>query len=63
MYTAAIPGVSLQRSLTVKRLSTLVLLASLLAGCNMPLSVATARRGGATAEDVVNARPLREILR
>ena len=30
---------------------------------NMPLSVATARRGGATAADVVNARPLREILR
>jgi DNA polymerase (family X) len=30
---------------------------------NMPLSVATARRGGATAADVVNARPLPEILR
>jgi DNA polymerase (family 10) len=28
---------------------------------NMPLSVATARRGGATAADVVNTRPLAEI--
>jgi DNA polymerase (family X) len=30
---------------------------------NMPLSVHTARRGGATAGDVVNTRPLSEILR
>jgi DNA polymerase (family 10) len=30
---------------------------------NMPLSVATARRGWATAANVVNVRPLREILR
>jgi DNA polymerase (family 10) len=29
---------------------------------NMGLSVATARRGWATAEDVVNTRPLRSIL-
>jgi len=29
---------------------------------NMPLSVATARRGWATAADVVNTRPLRSIL-
>jgi DNA polymerase (family 10) len=29
---------------------------------NMALSVATARRGWATADDVVNTRPLREIL-
>ncbi len=29
---------------------------------NMELSVATARRGGATAADVVNTRPLEEIL-
>jgi DNA polymerase (family 10) len=30
---------------------------------NMPLSVHTARRGGATAADVVNTRPLTDILR
>jgi len=30
---------------------------------NMPLSVATARRGWATAGDVLNTRPLDEILR
>jgi DNA polymerase (family X) len=30
---------------------------------NMPLSVATARRGWATAANVVNVRPLQEILR
>jgi DNA polymerase (family 10) len=30
---------------------------------NMPLSVHTARRGGATAADVLNTRPLAEILR
>jgi DNA polymerase (family 10) len=30
---------------------------------NMPLSVATARRGWATAADVLNTRPLDEILR
>jgi DNA polymerase (family 10) len=30
---------------------------------NMPLSVATARRGWATAGDVVNTRPLEELLR
>jgi hypothetical protein len=30
---------------------------------NMQLSVATARRGWATAADVVNTRPLDEILR
>ena len=30
---------------------------------NMPLSVATARRGWATAADVLNTRPLAEILR
>ena len=30
---------------------------------NMELAVATARRGFATAADVVNTRPLREILR
>jgi DNA polymerase (family 10) len=30
---------------------------------NMPLSVATARRGGATAADVVNTGPLESILR
>jgi DNA polymerase (family 10) len=29
---------------------------------NMELAVATARRGGATAEDVVNTRPLDEVL-
>ena len=29
---------------------------------NMALSVATARRGWATAADVVNTRPLRSIL-
>ena len=29
---------------------------------NMELAVATARRGGATAEDVVNTRPLEEVL-
>jgi hypothetical protein len=29
----------------------------------MPLAVATARRGWATAADVVNTRPLDEILR
>jgi hypothetical protein len=29
---------------------------------NITLSVATARRGWATAEDVVNTRPLRSIL-
>jgi DNA polymerase (family X) len=29
---------------------------------NMGLSVATARRGWATAEDVVNTRPLQSIL-
>src|SRR6185436_7331124 len=29
---------------------------------NMPLSVATARRGGATAADVVNTRALSELL-
>jgi DNA polymerase (family 10) len=29
---------------------------------NMPLSVHTARRGGATSADVVNARPLSEIV-
>ena len=29
---------------------------------NMPLSVATARRGWATAADVVNTRPLDAIL-
>ena len=29
---------------------------------NMPLSVATARRGGATAGDVVNTRPQRSVL-
>jgi DNA polymerase (family 10) len=28
---------------------------------NMPLSIHTARRGGATPADVVNARPLSEI--
>jgi DNA polymerase (family X) len=30
---------------------------------NMPLSVHTARRGGATAADVVNTRPLAQIVR
>jgi DNA polymerase (family 10) len=30
---------------------------------NMELAIATARRGWATAADVVNTRPLREILR
>jgi DNA polymerase (family X) len=30
---------------------------------NMELAVATARRGWATAEQVVNTRPLSEILR
>jgi DNA polymerase (family 10) len=30
---------------------------------NMPFSIHTARRGGATRADVVNARPLREIIR
>ena len=29
---------------------------------NMRLSVATARRGGATAQDVLNTRPLERIL-
>jgi DNA polymerase (family 10) len=29
---------------------------------NMELSVATARRGGAAAEDVLNTRPLEEVL-
>jgi DNA polymerase (family X) len=29
----------------------------------MPLSVHTARRGGATAADVLNTRPLSELLR
>jgi DNA polymerase (family 10) len=29
---------------------------------NMELAVATARRGRATAEDVVNTRPLDEVL-
>ena len=29
----------------------------------MPLSVHTARRGGATAADVLNTRPLAEIVR
>jgi DNA polymerase (family X) len=30
---------------------------------NMPLSVATARRGWATPADVLNARPLEAVLR
>jgi DNA polymerase (family 10) len=30
---------------------------------NMPFSIHTARRGGATRADVVNARPLSEIIR
>jgi histidinol phosphatase-like PHP family hydrolase len=30
---------------------------------NMRLAVATARRGWATADDVLNTRPLAEILR